>query len=128
MAISPTQLSPQVSLTTNADTRPVSVRTAQDNAIDQINNTPNAKKLYNAKIIGGSIGAAIPLTVAAVSFLQARGLNKAGQPISAFIKTGLGIFAASFTVAAAKIGASASNALTVFFSTRGKSSVEKTEQ
>jgi hypothetical protein len=113
-------------LTTKADTRPVSVRTATENEIDQINNTPNAKKLYNAKLIGGAIGAAVPLTVALVSLVKAKG-NLSGGVVSKLIAGGQGILAAAalcLTVKAAKAGTAVSNAVTVFFSTRGKSKTE----
>jgi len=111
-----------VSLTTNSDTRPVSVRTATDNEIDQLNNTPNAKKLYNAKLIGGAVGAAIPLTAAVI------GMVKAGKFESNKVKTGLRVLIAGaglyLSVGAAKAGAAVSKTLTVFFSTRDKSSTK----
>ena len=126
MTISPAQLqqSLPVSLTTKADTRPVSVRTAPDNEIDQLNNTPNAKKLYNAKLIGGSIGAAIPLTAAVICLAKARTNSKTGHKLKAIFQTGLVAAGLYLTVGAAKVGSAVSNALTVFFSTRGKSKAE----
>ena len=116
-----------VSLTTKADERPVSVRTAQDNQIDQINNTPNAKKIYNAKLIGGAIGAAVPLTVAIVSLVKAKGNLAQSAILSKLKAVGQGILALAalyVTPKLAKLTSSASEALTVFFSTRGKSDVK----
>jgi hypothetical protein len=119
-----------VSLTTNQNTRPVSVRTAQENEIDQLNNTPNAKKLYNAKIIGGAIGGALPLGVAAWAFVSAKNNwkntdNKAANKTKALIKAAVGTACLVFVPKMIDMGKSLSKNLTVFFSTRGKSPTEK---
>lgn len=109
-----------VNATAKADTKPVSAKIAPDNEIDQIENSPNAKKLYTAKLIGGSIGAAVPLSVALVSILKARTNWKAGNVMKLILQAGIAVAALSLTTEAAKIGAAVSNALTIFFSTRTK--------
>jgi len=120
-----------VSVTTNQNTRPVSVRNAPENEIDQLNNTPNAKKIYNSRIIGGVIGGAIPLGITAWSLISAwkgfKGSKKIVPLLKNTGKAALGITSALLIGGAIKVGAKVSNALTVFFSTRGKSEVGKSE-
>lgn len=113
-----------VSLTTNKDSRPVSVRTATENEIDQINNSPMAKKLYNAKVYGGVLGAVIPLGLAITGVFKA-GSNWQNKKFTSAAWAGAAAIGAALTIKGAQIGASVSNALTIFFNTRGKSPTEK---
>lgn len=126
--IQPTALSPAstmpVSVTTNKDTRPVSIRTAQENEIDQLNNTPNAKRLYNAKIAGGVVGAVIPLALAVAGVSKTRNFLQEATKFRTVLQAGIAAAGIYFAVPMAQAGAAVSKALTVFVSTRGKGKVE----
>jgi len=124
--ISPTSTVSQVpvSLTTNSNTRPVSIRTAPENQIDQLNNTPNAKKLYNAKVYGGAAGAAVPLTIAAVSLIATKKAFAKNPVAKGLMRTIVAAAGVCLAVPAANVASSISKTLTVFFSTRGKSNVK----
>lgn len=112
-----------LSLTTNQSTRPVSVRTAQENEIDQINNTPNAKKLYNARVYGGIIGGSIPLITGLTSLIFSKINWKNSKPKSVFLALA-GLAATALTIKGAQAGAAISKAITVFFNTRGNNKTE----
>jgi len=124
--ISPTFKAKQglpVSVTTNSNTRPVSVRTAEENEIDQLNNTPAAKRIYNAKLYGGAAGAAVPLTIAAVALVKSRKMFADSPIVKNLARAAIALAGVYFAVPAAKIASSVSKTLTVFFSTRGNSNV-----
>jgi len=113
-----------VSLTTNSNTRPVSVRTAPENEIDQINNTPNMKKLYNAKLYGGIVGAAVPLALSAVCIAKTKNILKEAPKLKALLRTGMALAGICLAAPAAKMAASFSKTLTIFTSTRGSNKAE----
>lgn len=113
-----------VSLTTSPNTRPVSVRTAQENEIDQINNTPSAKRLYNAKLIGGAIGAAAPLALSAVVLLKTKNVFKEAAVLKGVMRTAIAAAGVYLAVHAAKAGTAISKTLTIFASTRGENKVK----
>jgi len=124
-SVSPAASSIPVSVTTNKDTRPVSVRTAPENEIDQLNNTPNAKKLYNAKVYGGIVGGTIPLTAGIIGFIATKNKMQAHNITRKIVRSALLIGGALLSIPAAKIASGISHALTVFFSTRGTSKVQQ---
>ncbi|HBG49778.1 MAG TPA: hypothetical protein DDW90_09825 [Cyanobacteria bacterium UBA9971] len=113
-----------VSLTTNSNTRPVSVRTAPENEIDQINNTPNMKKLYNAKLYGGVVGAAVPLALSAVCIAKTKNILKEAPKLKALLRVGIAAAGVYLMAPATKMAASLAKTLTIFASTRGNSKAE----
>jgi len=125
--ISPASTTPQalpVSLTTNPNTRPVSTRTAVENEIDQINNTPNAKKVYDAKVYGGALTAAVPLALALFGIVKAKNNFKNSPKLRTLVQAGIAAVGLYIAIPAAKIGAAISKTLVIFASTRGKSKTE----
>jgi len=126
-SVTPATTALPVSVTTNKDSRPVSVRTAPENEIDQLNNTPNAKKLYNAKVYGGIAGGTIALTAGVLGFIATRNVLPAHNITRKTLRSAILLAGAAISVPAARIASNVSHALTVFFSTRGESKVAQKE-
>jgi len=108
------------------DSKPISIRIAPENKIDEINRSPNSKKLYNAGIIGGSLGTVLAAGLAIGGMLASKKttpilkeLNKGMTAVAGVVSAA--ILAIPFAFAGSKLA----QTLTVFVKTRGSDKTEK---